>query len=81
MWLLSSIELEEARTRFQTLRNLYKVRLSVSERLAFLDTFAIRFVIAKERTLWLDELVAAAPTRFQHIETRGALKLYRVLPQ
>ena len=80
MWLLSSIELEEARTRFQTLRNLYKSRLSVSERLAFLDTYQIHWIVAKERTPWLNELVAAAPKRFQQIETRSNLKLYRVLP-
>lgn len=80
MWLLSSLELDEARLRFQTLRNLFKARLSALEGLAFLDRYQIRFIVAKENTLWLDELVAAAPTRFQRIETRGALKLYRVLP-
>lgn len=81
MWLLSSLELEEARMRFQTMRNLFKARLSAPEGLAFLERYQIRFIVAKQNTPWLDELVAAAPTRFQRIETRGALKLYRVLPQ
>ena len=79
MWKLGNLEWDEARARFRALRRLVKGDASPQERLAILEKYQVEFIVAKAGNAWVTEILAAYPTRFEQIETRGELKLYRVL--
>lgn len=80
MWQQSSLDWADANARARAWRKLQAAKTATDERLAILEQYETRLLVAEPEIEWVRDLAAAAPDRVQYVGTYHTFELYRIQP-